>query len=71
MTTMLEKEARAQAAEDARRCEESSGRKTDLYAGNPEMYQGLARAVLLAVRGRALKFVLAGLFQRSSETGPP
>lgn len=43
-TTMLEKAARALAAEDAR------DRGVDLYAKNPGFYLRLARAVLMAVR---------------------
>lgn len=48
--TMLDRAARALSAEDARRYEESSGRKVDLYSANTEMYKRLARAVLMAVR---------------------
>lgn len=61
MTTMLERAARALATEDARRYEESSGRKIDLYATNPEVYQRLARAVLLAVRDADDDMIEAGL----------
>lgn len=42
--TMLEKAARALAAEDAR------DRGVDLYAKNPGLYLRLARTVLMAVR---------------------
>lgn len=48
--TMLEKAARALAAEDARRYWEETGKNIDLYSHSPDVFKRLARAVLMAVR---------------------
>lgn len=48
--TMLEKAARALAAEDARRYWEETGKNIDLYSTNPDVFKRLARSVLMAVR---------------------
>ncbi|WP_296200550.1 hypothetical protein [uncultured Hyphomicrobium sp.] len=48
--TMLEKAARALAAEDARRYREETGKNIDLYSHSPDVFKRLARAVLMAVR---------------------
>ncbi|WP_447910534.1 hypothetical protein [Brevundimonas bullata] len=52
--TMLEKAAKALAAEDAR------DRGVDLYNKNPGLYLRLARAVLMAVRNPNNSVLLAG-----------